>query len=166
MAGVLNELAGIQVVSEVDGERYESALRRWSENAEKRAKYVVFPESAQDVARAVSISFIHVVWFSYLLDLMISQILYSTANHLEIAIKGGGHSWSGASSTEGGLVIDLSRMSKVTVDAQKKIVTAGGGAIWRAIDEALAQHGLATVGGTVNHTGTRFYQRTPFFVLT
>jgi hypothetical protein len=53
MVYVSSTLTGIEVVSEADGERYESALRRWSENAEKRAKYVVFPGTPEEVARTV-----------------------------------------------------------------------------------------------------------------
>jgi FAD/FMN-containing dehydrogenase len=44
-------------------------------------------------------------------------------------------------------------MRKVEVDPAQKIITAQGGALWADVDEAAAEHGLATVGGTVNHTG-------------
>jgi hypothetical protein len=44
-------------------------------------------------------------------------------------------------------------MRQVTVNPTKKIVTAQGGALWSDVDEAAAEHDLATVGGTVNHTG-------------
>ena len=50
-------------------------------------------------------------------------------------------------------MIDLSKMRKVTVDPQAKTVTAEGGAIWEDVDVEAAKYGLATVGGTVNHTG-------------
>jgi FAD/FMN-containing dehydrogenase len=54
MAGIVDSLSGIQVISQADGEKYEPVLHRWSENAERRAKYVVFPDSAEEVARTVS----------------------------------------------------------------------------------------------------------------
>lgn len=44
-------------------------------------------------------------------------------------------------------------MNKVTVDPEAMTATVQGGAVWRDVDEALAEHGLAAVGGTVNHTG-------------
>jgi hypothetical protein len=44
-------------------------------------------------------------------------------------------------------------MRKVVVDPEKKTITAQGGALWADVDTAAAEHGLATVGGTVNHTG-------------
>ncbi|KAJ2978074.1 hypothetical protein NQ176_g4016 [Zarea fungicola] len=53
----------------------------------------------------------------------------------------------------GGLVIDLSEMRKVTVDEATKQIHAQGGALWEDVDNAAASKGLATVGGTVNHTG-------------
>lgn len=44
-------------------------------------------------------------------------------------------------------------MRRVTVDPDRKILHVQGGALWKHVDEAAAEHGLATVGGTVNHTG-------------
>lgn len=44
-------------------------------------------------------------------------------------------------------------MRNVTVDVEKKTITAQGGALWVDVDTAAGEHGLATVGGTVNHTG-------------
>ena len=45
-------------------------------------------------------------------------------------VRGGGHSTSGISSIEGGLVIDLSLMRGVTVDQEKKAIRAEGGTLW------------------------------------
>ena len=39
------------------------------------------------------------------------------------------------------------------VSASDKTVTAGGGCRWRDVDKAAVEHGLATLGGTVNDTG-------------
>lgn len=44
-------------------------------------------------------------------------------------------------------------MRKVTVDPKMKTITAQGGALWSDVDVAAGEHGLATVGGTINHTG-------------
>ncbi|PSR76100.1 hypothetical protein PHLCEN_2v8688 [Hermanssonia centrifuga] len=131
---------GDQVLTPDDGKLYEESIRRWAENAERKAKYIVLPKSAEDVSKAVrGPSNAH-------------NILFATQNDLEIAIKGGGHSCSGASSSKD-LVIDLRHLNSVTVDANKQLITVGGGADWAAVDEEAAKYGLATVGGTVNHTG-------------
>lgn len=75
------------------------------------------------------------------------------SNRIPFTVRGGGHSTSGAASIEDGIVIDLSRMRKVTVDPHTKTIRAEGGTLWEDVDVEAAKFGLATVGGTVNHTG-------------
>lgn len=112
---------------------YAKSISRWACNAEKKASVVVFVRDEADVSAA---------------------ILYARENHLPIAIRGGAHNPTGASSVEGGLVIDLSRyLNGVRVDPVKRLGYVGGGALWEAVDKAAIEHGLATVGGTVNHVG-------------
>ena len=49
-------------------------------------------------------------------------------------------------------MIDLSRyLNGVKVDPEKKVAYVGGGALWETVDRTAIEHGLATVGGTVNH---------------
>lgn len=50
-------------------------------------------------------------------------------------------------------MIDLSHMRDVTVDKEARTITAQGGCTWEDVDKAGYEHGLVTVGGTVNHTG-------------
>jgi hypothetical protein len=79
---------------------------------------------------------------------------YASEQGLDIAVKGGGHSTAGASSTDGGLLIDLNTHMRTTeVDVEGKTIKVGGGAVWGDVDKALAPYGLATVGGTVSDTG-------------
>ncbi|KAI5821448.1 hypothetical protein BZA77DRAFT_256707 [Pyronema omphalodes] len=113
-------------------ESYPEAITRWSSAAEKPAGLVVFPKTASDIS--------HI-------------ILFCARHNIEIATSCGRHSTSGASSTDGGLVIDLSHMRNVVVDPEAMTITAEGGCTWEDVDNAAAVHGLATVGGTVNHTG-------------
>lgn len=110
---------------------YEAAIARWAANAIRRAKIVAFVKHERDVSLAIK---------------------YAVAEKLPIAIRGGGHSTPGASSTEGGLVIDLSRyVTSVRIDTVKKEAAVGGGALWGAVEKAAIEHGLAAVAGTVNH---------------
>jgi FAD binding domain/Berberine and berberine like len=44
-------------------------------------------------------------------------------------------------------------MRGTKVDLEKKTVTAQGGCLWADVDSAASEHGMATPGGTVNHTG-------------
>ncbi|KAI0092983.1 FAD-binding domain-containing protein [Irpex rosettiformis] len=130
-ANILTIFPKEQILTVEDGQAYEDIIKRWADNATKRAQFVVLPRSAQDVSKA---------------------ILFAINNGLELAIRGGGHSASGSSSSEG-LVIDLSKMRTVAVDAEKSLIRVDGGALWEDVDKEAAKYGLATVGGTVNHTG-------------
>ena len=117
------------VVTPLDAD-YTDAIARWASNTQRNAQVVAFVKDAQDVALAIK---------------------YARQNNLPIAIKCGGHSPGGASSTEG-LVIDLSRhMNTVRVDPEQKLAYVGGGALWSQVDKAAIEHELATVAGTVNH---------------
>ena len=80
-------------------------------------------------------------------------IRFARASGLEIAVRGGGHSYAGNSVCEGGLMIHLGRMCGVTVDAVARRAVCGGGATWADVDAACQLHGLATPGGFISHTG-------------
>ncbi len=84
-----------------------------------------------------------------------AAIRFANANGLRFVIRGGGHNPSGESSapTPEAIVLDLSLLRSVAVDAEALTVTFGGGCLWSDVDNALWEHGLATVGGTVSHTG-------------
>ena len=71
----------------------------------------------------------------------------------EVAVRGGGHSYTGASGVDDGLVIDLTEMRAVEVDPIARRATVGGGATWADFDAATQEHGLASTGGIVSHTG-------------
>ncbi|UZP35479.1 hypothetical protein NXS19_003295 [Fusarium pseudograminearum] len=79
-------------------------------------------------------------------------VKFAVLNQIPTTVCGGGHSSSGASSSEG-MVIDLRKMRKVKVDTEAMAVEFEGGCLWEDVDNALERHGLATVGGVVNHTG-------------
>ncbi|KAM0347443.1 hypothetical protein ACHAPU_004964 [Fusarium lateritium] len=81
-----------------------------------------------------------------------SAIRFAVSNNIALTVCGGGHSSSGASSTEG-IVIDLRKMRRVIVNTEALSVEYEGGCIWEDVDTALERYDLATVGGVVNHTG-------------
>jgi FAD/FMN-containing dehydrogenase len=72
---------------------------------------------------------------------------------LEIAVKGGGHNVSGRASVDGGLMIDLSPMKGIHVDAKARSARAQGGVTWAEFNRATQLHALATTGGVVSTTG-------------
>src|SRR5687768_8939849 len=78
---------------------------------------------------------------------------FARAHELEVAVRGGGHNPAGHCVCDGGLVIDLSLMRAVKVDAESRIARADGGATWLDFDSATQVFGLVTPGGVVVSTG-------------
>jgi FAD binding domain-containing protein/berberine-like enzyme len=69
------------------------------------------------------------------------------------AIRCGGHSLAGFSTCDGGMVIDLSRMRQVSVDAESRRARFAGGCLLGSIDTATQEAGLVFPSGVVSHTG-------------
>src|SRR5437773_10471851 len=84
---------------------------------------------------------------------VIACIEAARSDRLPVAIRGGGHNVAGNALCDGGLVIDLSLMKEIVVDAPRRRVRAGGGVVWGELDEATQRHGLATTGGLMSTTG-------------
>jgi len=76
-----------------------------------------------------------------------------TETRIVTAIRCGGHSLAGFSTCDGGLVIDLSRMRQVTVDAEARRARIAGGCLLGSIDSATQRAGLVFPSGVVSHTG-------------
>jgi FAD/FMN-containing dehydrogenase len=104
----------------------------WNADIRRQPAAIVRPDSAEQVARAVTAA---------------------RSQGVDLTVRGGGHSGAGNAVAEGAVMIDLSRMNGVRVDPAARRAYVGGGATWAALDAATAPHGLAVVGGTVSHTG-------------
>ena len=111
---------------------YDDARRLWNAMLDKRPALIARCRSTADVVAAVDLA---------------------QGEGLEVAVRGGGHSVSGLSSTEGGVLIDLRPMNSVLVDPDGRRARVQGGALLGELDRATHVFGLATTGGMVHHTG-------------
>ena len=84
---------------------------------------------------------------------VIAAIGFARSEGLEVAVRGGGHNVAGNATCDGGLVIDLSPMKGVRVDAEARTVRAQGGLTWGELDAETQAFGLASTGGLVTTTG-------------
>jgi FAD/FMN-containing dehydrogenase len=111
---------------------YDDARRMWNAMLDKRPALIARCRSTADVVAAVDLA---------------------RGDGLEVAVRGGGHSVSGLSSTDGGVLIDLRPMNRVFVDPDRRRARVPGGALLGELDRATHVFGLATTGGMVHHTG-------------
>ncbi len=84
---------------------------------------------------------------------VIQAVSFARAHDLLLAVRGGGHSLSGQSVCEGGLMIDLAPMRSVHVDPESRIARLEPGVLLGDFDREAQSFGLATTAGTVSHTG-------------
>lgn len=82
-----------------------------------------------------------------------TAIRIATDTRVVTAVRCGGHSLAGFSTCDGGLVIDLTRMRRVTVDPNLRRARVAGGCLLGSIDTATQKEGLVFPAGVVSHTG-------------
>lgn len=82
-----------------------------------------------------------------------SAVRYARAEHLPVAVRGGGHGVTGYGTCDGGIVIDLSPMKGIQVDPVHRTAHAQAGVLWGEFDRETQEYGLATTGGRVSTTG-------------
>jgi FAD/FMN-containing dehydrogenase len=72
---------------------------------------------------------------------------------IELAVRSGGHSYAGHSTSAGGIVLDLRDMNAVTVDAATRTAWVETGATSRDVTTATAPHGLVVGFGDTGSVG-------------
>jgi hypothetical protein len=111
---------------------YEEARRVINAQMDKHPALIVQPRGAADVKSAVD---------------------FARAANLLVAVKCGGHSPSGKSTCDDGMMIDLSLMRGVRVDPVARTARVNGGSLLGDLDAEAMAFGLVTTAGTVSHTG-------------
>jgi FAD/FMN-containing dehydrogenase len=111
---------------------FDEARRVWNAMFDRRPAVIVQCTGVADVQEAVR---------------------FGRTEGLVTTVRGGGHSFPGASSLDGGLVIDLRLMSGVMVDPERRVARAQAGVTWGLFDRETQVHGLAGTGGMVSTTG-------------
>ena len=84
---------------------------------------------------------------------VVAAVRAARAADLPVAVRGGGHSVAGHGVADGALVVSLAGMRDVTVDPERRLADAAGGALWEDVDGATLAHGMAVTGGTFVDTG-------------
>ena len=137
---VVLEKAAVQELSDslrgnlllTGSEAYDNARRVLNKSIDKYPALIVQPSGVADIQNAV---------------------IFARERDLLVAVKCGGHSFSGKSTCDGGMQIDLSHVRGVRVDPRTRTAFVEGGSHLADLDhEAMAQ-GLVTTAGTVSHTG-------------
>ncbi|MBW0094218.1 FAD-binding oxidoreductase [Pseudonocardia sp. KRD-184] len=119
-----------------DDPGYDEARTVWNADVDRRPAAIVRVTGDADVSAAVR---------------------FAVESGLELAVRGGAHGASGPAVCDGGLTIDLRDLEAVAVDPVAHTARVGGGATLAQLDAATAVFGLATVAGTVGHTGVGGY---------
>lgn len=114
------------------GPGYDEAVRLWNGAVGRRPALVARCATPADVHAAVRAARDH---------------------GLPLSVRGGGHDWAGRALRDGGLVVDLSRMRQVSVDALARVATVQGGATAGEVVAAAAPHELSAATGTVGAVG-------------
>uniref|UniRef100_UPI003F98B9AC FAD-binding oxidoreductase n=1 Tax=Mycobacterium sp. TaxID=1785 RepID=UPI003F98B9AC len=127
----LRTMLGAEVIMPEDP-GYDEARALHNAMIDKRPAMIVRCGSATDIAAALE---------------------FARTSNLAVAVRGGGHNGPGFGTVEGGLVIDLSPMNRVDVDADRRTARVQGGTTWAQVDGATHAHGLATPAGIISTTG-------------
>ena len=84
---------------------------------------------------------------------VINVVDFARTHDLLVAVRGGGHSISGKSICDGGIVLDMSPMRGVVVDPDAMTARVEGGALLHDMDRETQSYGLVVPAGVVSHTG-------------
>lgn len=115
-----------------DSTGYDDARAIWNGQIDRHPRLIATCANTKDVASAVR---------------------YAVSNQLRFSVRGGGHHVAGSALVDDGVVIDLSAMTDVTLDAGRNRVVVQGGAKLGDLDRATLPFGHLTPAGIDADTG-------------
>ncbi|HEY8238712.1 MAG TPA: FAD-binding oxidoreductase [Candidatus Limnocylindrales bacterium] len=119
-------------VIEPGSEDYDSARKVMMGNIDRHPAAIVRVANVDDVKAVVALA---------------------GATGVELAIRSGGHSAKGDSTTEGGIVLDLRDLRKIDIDPVARTAWAETGLTANEVTKAAAEHGLAIGFGDTGSVG-------------
>jgi FAD/FMN-containing dehydrogenase len=84
---------------------------------------------------------------------VVASLKFARERDLPVSIRGGGHGVAGKAVCDGGVMIDLSAMKRLDVEAERQLARAETGLTLREFDAGTQRVGLATTLGVVSGTG-------------
>ena len=114
------------------GAGYDEARQIWNAMIDRKPGLIARCASPEDVMQAVK---------------------FARKHDLVVSVRGGGHNIAGNAVCDDGLMIDLSPMKKVQVDAKARRASVDPGCTLADFDAAALKHGLATPLGINSTTG-------------
>jgi hypothetical protein len=84
---------------------------------------------------------------------VLAAVRFGRAHDLLVSVRAGGHNVAGNAVCDDGLVVDVSPMKGIRVDAAARTVRAEAGVTWGEFDHETQAFGLATTGGVISTTG-------------
>jgi FAD/FMN-containing dehydrogenase len=86
-------------------------------------------------------------------DDVVAAVRFAREWDLPLAVRGGGHNVAGNAMCDGGVVVDLSALKSIEVDAAGRTARVQPGVVLGELDRATQAFGLATPTGNVSMTG-------------
>lgn len=147
IAGLRDQVDGRVIAPDDDG--FDAARQVMPGHIDRRPAVIVQATSVADVQRVIGTA---------------------RDEGLDLAVRSGGHSAAGHSTTDGGIVLDLRQMTALEIDPHAKTAWAEAGLTAEAVTKAAGDQGLAigfgdtgsvgiggiTLGGGVGYLGRKF----------
>jgi FAD/FMN-containing dehydrogenase len=105
---------------------YDAARKVFLPQIDRRPAAIVWPRDPYAVSRVIEIA---------------------RESALEFAVRGGGHSSAGHGVTDGGIVLDLTRLKALKIDPERRVTWAQTGLTAGEFTAAAAEHGLGVSFG-------------------